>query len=126
MKPAFPVGDAMHANCGAGDLPRQESSTRSPMPRNKILIGLRISQPADFEHVVGVRPMIWLPRRRRSVRFLLARVSIVLASGLAVQMAAAGNGGPIPLGSQSLVLPDFAKNVQVRVDGKLVSLDKAV
>src|SRR4051794_32378488 len=86
---------------------------------NKILIGLRISQPADFGHVAGVRPLIWLPRRRRSVRFLLASVSTVFAGSLAVHMAVAGNGGPIPVGSQSLVLPDFAKNVQVRVDGKL-------
>src|SRR4051795_4376527 len=64
--------------------------------------------------------MVWLPRRFRSAQFLLASISIAFAGGLAVQMSVAreaGNGGPAPIGSQSPALPDFAKTVQVQVDG---------
>jgi hypothetical protein len=73
--------------------------------------------------------MIWLSLRRRFVWLLAASVSIAFAGGRAVPMAVArdgGNGGPAPTGSQSPVLPDFAKNLQVRVDGKLIFLDQAV
>jgi hypothetical protein len=73
--------------------------------------------------------MVSLPRRCRSVHFLVASVSLAFAAGNAVQTSVAreaGNDGPIPAGSQAPALPDFAKTVQVRVDGKLIFLDKAV
>src|SRR4051812_13703408 len=96
--------------------------------RNKFLIEQRIDPTTDFWRIGEVRSMVWLPRRFRAARFLLACISIVFAGSLAVQISAAreaGNGGPVA-GSQAPPLPDFAKTVQVRVDGKLISLDKAV
>jgi hypothetical protein len=73
--------------------------------------------------------MVWLPIRRCSVFLFFATITLAFADGVAVRPSVArdgGDNGPVQADLQAPIIPDFAKSVNVRVDGKLVSLDKAV
>ncbi len=69
--------------------------------------------------------MVGLPMLHRAARFWAATVFIAIVVAdlgqlcIALETDKDGQAG-------ALVLPDFAKNLRVRVDGHLVSLDKAV
>ncbi len=69
--------------------------------------------------------MVWLPMLHRSARFWAATVFIAIAVADLGRLSSAHETDK-DRPADAVVLPDFAKNVRVPVDGQLVSLDKAV